>query len=422
MEEVERISIEIPYEPRPQFLPWHERTQRWSCEVAHRRAGKTVARVNGLIKGALTCPLDNPRFGYIAPLFTQAKDVAWGYLKFFSSAVPGVQTNESELRVDFPNGGRVRLYGADNFERMRGIYLDGAVLDEYGNMDPRVYPEVIRPALSDRRGWGDFIGTPNGRNHFCELWEMAQGDPDWYCSMLKASVTGIIAPEELADARKMMTQDQYDQEYECSFQAAVHGAYYGREMSQAEKDNRITKVPWEPKLKVHTAWDLGIGDSTAIWFVQQSGKEIRVIDYYENSGVGLDHYAKVLGEKSYVYGDHILPHDATVKELGTGRSREETLRSLGIVPRIIPAQSVEDGINAARLQIPRCWFDADRCKRGIEALRQYRRDYDEKLKNFKQRPLHDWTSHAADAFRYLALGLREPVSVKWDQPTTRFVV
>lgn len=420
--EVERHLVEIPYEPRPQFLAYHNRTQRWSVGVAHRRAGKTVARVNDLIKAAILCPKPEPRFAYIAPFYAQAKDVAWQYLKRFAAPIPGVQTNESELRVDLPNGGRVRLYGADNYERMRGIYLDGVVLDEYGDMDPRAWAEVIRPALSDREGWADFIGTPKGRNHFCEMWERAQGDAEWFTQMLKASETKIVSEKELVDARKTMSEDQFEQEYECSFQAAVQGAYYGREMTQAEKDKRIAAVPWEPKIPVHTAWDLGIGDSTAIWFCQQVGKEVRLIDYYESSGVGLDHYAKELKGKPYVYGEHILPHDADVKELGTGRSRRETLESLGIRPRIIPAQSVDDGINAARLMLPRCWFEAAKCQRGIEALRQYRRDYDEKLKNFKSRPLHDWTSHAADAFRYLAMGLREDKKQEWQQPSVKWVV
>lgn len=414
--------IVIPYSPRPQFLPFHNRTERFAAIVAHRRAGKTVACINELIKAALTCQLENPRFAYLAPYFTQAKDVAWTYLKQFTAPVPGTTVNESELRVDLPNGGRIRLYGADNYDRMRGIYLDGVVLDEPADMDPRAWPEVIRPALSDRHGWAVFIGTPKGRNAFWETYDSATKDDAWFALCLKASETKLIAESELADARKSMSEDQFEQEFECSFQAAVLGAYYGREMSQAEADKRIVTVPWEPKVNVHTAWDLGVGDSTAIWMCQVVGREIRLIDYYESSGVGLDHYAKHLGTKPYVWGEHILPHDAEVKELGTGKSRVETLSSLGIKAKIIPAQSVEDGINAARLLIPRCWFDATKCQRGIEALRQYRRDYDEKLKNFKARPLHDWTSHAADAFRYLALGLREEKPREWKQPDVKWVV
>jgi len=399
------VRVVIPYAPREIFLPFHNRTKRWSLTVAHRRAGKTVARINELVKGALTCQKPEPRFAYVAPLFTQAKDVAWSYLVRFTSVIPGVSKNESELRVDFPNGGRVRLYGADNYERMRGIYLDGCSLDEYGIMDPRAWSEVIRPALSDRLGWADFIGTPNGRNHFYDLYELARNDPDWYVALLKASETGLLSPEELADARKFMTDDQYRQEFECDFQAGVHGAYYGKEMAYLEAEKRFTSVPYEPSVPVHTAWDLGIDDSTAIWCVQVVGREVRVIDYYENSGEGLAHYANWLRSKPYSYGDHYLPHDAEVKELGTGRSRVETLAGLGVRARVVPAQSVEDGINAARLLLPKCWFDAAKCDRGIKALQQYRHEWDEKLKAFKNRPLHDWTSHAADAFRYLALSL-----------------
>lgn len=401
-------EVIIPYYPRDQFVGLHNREQRWAIAVCHRRAGKTVACINELIRGALTCPKPEPRFAYIAPFYSQAKDVAWSYVKRFTANIPGAVPYENELRVDLPNGGRVRLYGADNYDRLRGIYLDGVVNDEYGDQDPRGWQEVIRPALSDRSGWAIFIGTPKGRNHFAELWDSAAKDETWFKLMLKASGTGLIAEEELADARRQMSEDQYNAEYECSFQAAVVGSYYGRELNQAEADKRITNVPWEPRIEVHTAWDLGIGDSTAIWFIQRVGKEIRLIDYIENSGVGLDWYAKELDRRPYKYGTHILPHDAEVKELGTGRSRLETLHSLGIQrTKIIAAQSVADGINAARSLLPTCWFSCEKCERGISALRSYRREYDERLKSFKERPLHDWASHGADAFRYGALGLPE---------------
>ncbi len=419
----ERVEyITIPYAPRDQFLPFHNRTQRYAAIVAHRRAGKTVACVNDLIKAALTCERDEPRFAYLAPYYTQAKDVAWNYIRRFSAVIPGMSFNESELRADYPNGGRIRLYGADNYDRMRGVYFDGIVLDEYADMDPRAWPEVIRPALADRKGWAVFIGTPRGQNSFYETWQRALADPDWFTLMLKASETGLIDAGELAAAAKEMTPDQYAQEFECSFQAAVIGAYYAKEISAAETEKRIASVPWEPAVKVHTAWDLGIGDATAIWFAQIVGKEVRLIDYYEASGVGLDHYAKTLASKRYVYGDHILPHDAEVKELGTGRSRIEMLRSLGIDGRVIPAQSVEDGINAARMLLPRCWFDADKTAQGIKALREYRAEWDERHKVLKNRPLHNWASHPADAFRYLALGLREEKAQRWGQPTVKWVV
>jgi len=400
--------VTIDYAPREIFLPFHNRTQRWSIEVAHRRAGKTVARINDMIKRAIQCPLVEPRLAYVAPTFAQAKDVAWNYFKRFTAPLPEVEANEAELRIDLPSSksrARIRLYGAENYDRMRGVYLDGVVLDEYGMIDPRAWPEVIRPALSDRRGWADFIGTPNGANHFSQLYDAAGTDPDWYRAMHRASETGLLDAAELADARKMMSEEQYEAEFECSFSAAVIGAYYGREMAWLEKEKRIGRVPWDPALSVHTAWDLGIGDSTAIWFAQFTGREVRLIDYLEHSGVGLAWYANELRNRPYTYGEHIMPHDAEVKELGSGQSRLETLRSLGVMStRVIPAQRIEDGIQAVRNLLPRCWIDAEKCARGIDALRQYRREFDDKRKVFHDRPLHNWASHCNDALRYLALG------------------
>lgn len=408
MGRIERIKVAIPYSPRDQFVDFHDRQKRWAVIVAHRRAGKTVACINDLIVKALTCDKPDGRFAYLAPYFAQAKDIAWDYLLRFTAPIPGVQANISELRVDLPTGARIRLYGAENAARMRGLYLDGIIVDEPADIDPRVWPEIIRPALADRQGWAAWIGTPKGKNSFWELWRDATKE-DWYRVMLKASETGLVAQSELDMAREDMTEDQYNQEFECSFDAAIMGAFYGRLMAQAETEMRIGHVPYEPKLTVTTAWDLGIGDNTSIWFVQQSGKEVRIIDHYKNNGVGLDHYVKLLRDKPYAYGEHLLPHDAEVKELGTGMSRVETLNSLGLRPTIVPRQSVEDGIQAVRNLLPKCWFDVNRCKDGIEALKQYRSEFDEKLKTLRPRPLHDWASHCADAFRYLALGLKPVV-------------
>jgi phage terminase large subunit len=353
----------------------------------------------------------NSRFAYVAPYYVQAKDIAWNYLKTFCYPILetlGGNINESELSVTFHNETKIRLYGAENGDRMRGLGFDGVVLDEAADFPPKLWPEVLRPALSDKQGWATWIGTPKGHNAFYDMWQLAQDDPTWYRLALKASDTGILAAEELAAARRDMSQDQYAQEYECSFDAAVIGAYYAREMAQAEKDNRITDVPHDPRLPVHVSWDLGIGDSTSLWFAQAHGNAVRVIDFYESSGVGLDHYVKVLRDKPYNYADQILPHDAEVSELGTGKTRIETLSSLGISKtRVVPKASIDDGINAARLLIPRCWFDAKKCKQGLEALKMYRAEYDDKAKTLRSRPLHDWASHAADSFRYLAMGLRE---------------
>lgn len=397
-------TVTIPYRPREQFSGLHNRSKRWAVGVCHRRAGKTVACINDLVRGALTCGKREPRFAYVAPYFSQAKDVAWSYLKRYTAPIPGVSVNESELRVDLPNQGRVRLYGADNYERLRGIYLDGVVLDEFGDMDPRAWQEAIRPALADRQGWAIFIGTPRGLNHFADLWERAQTDPEWYPLMLKASETGLLPSAELAQARREMSEEQYAAEFECSFAASVVGAYFGKELQAAESEGRITRVPVAPEIAVDTWWDLGVNDATSIWFTQTVAREVHVIDYYEASGEGLPHYARVLQGRGYIYGQHNAPHDIQVRELGSGRSRIETARGLGIPFRIVPDIGLMDGIEAARLFLARCWFDREKTERGRLALASYRKVWDEKRRVFQSHPYHDWASNGADAYRYLAVG------------------
>ena len=403
-------QIVIPYKPRPQFEAYHDRQERFAKTVAHRRFGKTVGTINDTIRAALINPRQYPppRYSYVAPTYTQAKDVAWNYLKHFSAVIPGYKTSESELWVEYPNGARIRLYGADNYERLRGLYNDGVVIDEPAQIDPRAWPEVIRPTLSDYQGWASFIGTPAGRDWFYKIDRDENGEllPDWFRLTLKASETGIIAPDELKSLRTGLSEEQYAQEFECSFDAAVVGAYYGKLMQQAHDDKRITGVPYEPTAQVWTAWDLGMRDATAIWFCQVVGKEIRIIDYYESSGADLAHYVQQLRDRKYVYAGHIVPHDAQAKELGTGKSRLEVLESLGLNNvTVAPMHRVEDGINGVRVFIPKCWFDEKKCSRGIDALKLYRAEFDDKLQSFKPRPVHDWASHGADAFRYLAMTL-----------------
>lgn len=406
------LDVGVDYEPRPQFGSYHDRTERFAKIVAHRRFGKTVGCINELIKSALTNPrqFPAPRYSYIAPTYAQAKDVAWGYLKHYSQPIPGIEARESDLTVIYPTGGIVKLYGADNYERMRGLYNDGVTIDEPAQIDPRAWPEVVRPTLSDYGGWATFIGTPAGRDWFYKIDRNDSGDllPDWFRLNLKASETGIISLGELESLKAGLTDEQYAQEFECSFEAAVVGAYYGKLMQRAENDqpSRITGVPYEPTAQVWTAWDLGIRDATAIWFAQVVGREIRLVDYYEATGADLGHYVRELSQRPYLYAGHIVPHDAQAKELGTGKSRLEVLESLGLKNiAIAPMHRVEDGINAARTIIPRCWFDSRKCARGIDALKLYRAEYDDKLQALKPRPVHDWTSHAADAFRYLAMTL-----------------
>lgn len=374
--------------------------------MAHRRCGKTVACINDKIKRAVTLALPHGRYAYVAPFLAQAKEVAWEYLKRYAQPIIA-DKNEGELWVELLNGARIRIHGADNPDRLRGPYLDGVVMDEYADMRPSVWGEVIRPMLADRRGWATFIGTPKGRNEFFQVSQRAETDPAWFFTMLRASETGVLLAEELREAESDMTPEQYAQEFECSFDAAILGAYFGKEIAQAEREGRVTVVEYDKHTPVHTAWDLGIGDSTAIWFFQVVGKEIHFIDHYEAHGQKLDHYLGVLASKPYAYEFDFVPHDARARELIYGRSRVEYLATNNRKVRVLPQTKVDDAINAGRLTLPRCWFDALKCSDGLEALRQYRTDYDEKTKAFRDRPRHDWTSHSADAFKYACIAWRE---------------
>jgi hypothetical protein len=365
-------ELVVDYRPRDQFVGFPDRLERFACIVTHRRAGKTVACIHDLQRAAAASQRIRPRLAYLSPFLKQSKAVAWDYLRGAMAPLRavGARVHESELRVDYINGGQVRLYGADNPDALRGIYLDGVVLDEYADMDPRVWSEIIRPALADRAGWAVFIGTPKGRNAFFELWRRAQSEASWFSLMLKASDTGLIPAGELALAKRDLSEEKYAQEFECSFEAAVIGAYFGKLMARADAEGRIAAVPYDPAAPVWTSWDLGVRDATAIWFAQVIGREIRIIDYYEASGVDLGHYVRELNARPYVYAGHIVPHDAQARELGTGKSRLEVLASLRLKNlQIAPMHRLEDGINAVRVFLPKCWFDAERCARGIDALK-----------------------------------------------------
>jgi hypothetical protein len=416
-------EINLTFVPRAPFKAYLERKERWACIVAHRRAGKTVACVMDLVIRAIRHKGREPRFAYIAPTYGQAKDVAWSYLKEYTQAIPGMKVSESELSVVFPhNGARIRLYGAENYDRLRGLYLDGAVVDEAGDQDPRAFPEVIRPALSDRQGWATFIGTPKGRNEFYRIYERAKQTEGWFWGSLQASRTGLIAPAELADARAMMTPEQYSQEYECSFQAAIVGAYYGRDMETAEP--RIRPIAHDRSADVFACWDLGIGDAMALWFGQVVGKEIHWLEYYESSGFGLDHYVDYVKSRPFPVHTHLLPHDADARELQTGQSRIDFLRGRGLDCRVVPRHGVDEGISAVRMKFPQMWFNetGENMARGLDCLRMYRAEYDDKNMTLKTRPLHDWASHGADAFRCGVMGLQQIARVTVPKFKPRAVV
>ena len=361
--------------------------------------------INHMIRAALTNPLPSPRYAFISPTFKQGKATAWDYIKQFAGKIPGTKFNESELRCDLPNGSRITILGAENDQSLRGIFLDGCVFDETQSIKPTIFPEVIRPALADRKGWCVFIGTPKGRNYFYDLYQEAKDKKDWYACLFKASETGILDQEELDAAKSIMSEDLYEQEFECSFQAAITGSYYGALIEKLEAQNRISEDLYDDSLDIETWWDLGLNDSTSIWFAQRYKGEIRLIDYYENAGVGLDHYAQILDQRGYEYSKHIFPHDVKVRELGNyGKSRLESLLELGIVGEVAPKLSIEDGIEAVRKALPNCWFDKNKCQQGIEHLKAYQKKWDDKNQCFRNKPMHNFASHTADAFRTGIIG------------------
>lgn len=418
-------TVSIPYEPRREQEEIHRKMKRFSIVVTHRRLGKTVMAVNQLIASALMCTRPNPRFAYMAPLYSMAKSIAWTYLQQYGKFIPGAKFNETELRVDFPsNGSQVRLFGTDHPDTLRGLYFDGVWMDEAPMMAARLYPEVVRPALMDRHGWVCFTGTPQGRNWFYELYLEKQQDPEWYVVTKKASETGILSETELGEARRIMDRETYAQEMECSFTSGIKGAYFARQLEVAETEGRIRDCPVDPLLPVVTAWDLGVGDATAIWFAQPFQQEIRLVRYYEVSGEGLPTHAAELSvwqrEKKVGIDRFIGPHDLAVRDFSTGVSRYEIALRLGLQFEVLPKLRLEDGIEAVRGILDRCIFDREACRYGIEHLRAYRRKRsgDGTLMNV---PEHGPESHAADAFRYLALGLgqyrrsQKRRKLEWDQ-------
>lgn len=407
------VRTVMPYTPRPLQWRFHETRSRFCVMICHRRFGKTVAAINDLLRQAVRDGRSDFRAAYMAPYLGQVKAVAWDYLKQYAGGIPGVKFHETELRCDLPTGARIRLFGTDNANALRGMYLDDVVLDEPADMHPEVWTRIVRPMLADRQGRALFVGTPNGSNNLLhDVWSEAKSgeNAQWSHFIFRASETGYLPAEELAAAKRSMTPEDYAQEFECSFAAAVKGAYFAAALEQLEAQGRIGKIVHSPDLAVHTAWDLGMDDATAIWFFQvEPSGDWRVVDYYEQSGEGLSHYARVLQEKGYVYGQHFAPHDIRVRELGTGVSRLESAAALGIRFSVAPQLPVVDGVNAVRQQLPRMWFDAVQCSGGLNALRNYRREWRARHDVFASSPLHDWTSHAADALRYAVTGFRKPI-------------
>lgn len=400
-------------------MPLHERTQRWACVVAHRRAGKTVACVNELIRAALTDKRKGQLYAYVAPFYTQAKGVAWDYLKHFSQPVPGMKVNEAELRIDYPNGNRIQLFGADNADRMRGLAFSGLIADEFGDWKPSVWGYVIRPALADRRGWAVIIGTPKGRNQFFDTYRMAEANPDdWLALLLKSSETGLLPPGEIAALRKELSEDAYQQEMECDFEAALPGAILGKLMSQAQNEGRISdSVGFDPfGAPIEISSDIGFYDTAAWWFWQPKVGGFSIVDYDEDNGLDADDWIKRLQERigTRPLGRIWLPHDARAKTFQSRHTTAERFLTAFGKDRVgvVPIASKIDRINAARKIMPRVEFSKTKCADGIDGLRAWQYQFNEDTQTFLKEPRHDWASHPGDGFSYGAQVMLERVAEK----------
>lgn len=400
------MPITSKYRPRPFFHHFHSRRSRWTILVAHRRAGKTVAAVNDLIERASRNPLPAPRYGYIAPLLKQAKAIAWMYLK--AAAAPfSPKISEAELYVELtalPNSPRITIYGADNPDSFRGMYFDGVVLDEFGNMTENTFTEILLPALIDRRGWAVFMGTPNGPNHFREWFYDRKNDPDWLVEWLPVTITRAIGEADLAEMKKLMDPEQYAQEMLCSFEAAVRGAIYARQMEAMEAEGRLGKFAFDPITPVDVIMDLGWRDLTVAGFVQQRPDGLLLGHVYADSLKPIKTYTTYIKDfwkkRNLRPGKVWLPHDAKAKTLQTGKSTVELFVKEKIRPKIVPELGLLDGIGVAREGFQFWYVNEPDCEKLPMALKTYRREFDDKLKTFGTEPVHDWSSHYADMFRY----------------------
>jgi hypothetical protein len=421
MSHIQRVTL--PFAPRPWQVPLINDPAPRIVAVVHRRAGKSTALMWRGLKRCLTERKALPRVVHILPYGVMWKRTGlWDQVMRAADAIPGATIKRSDAAIRLPNGGIYQVGGADNPDSWRGGYADEVIIDEFDDTPVSMVPLVIEPMLADRDGSLLRSGTPKGRGLLQAAYDRARTTPGYSAYLLDCTRTGALSEAAIARLKQEMTEEEFAQEMMCSFEAPNSGSYYGKLLQAAETEGRITAVPYDPALPVWTSWDLGIDDSTAIWFAQITrAGQWRIIDYIEDSGAGLDHYAKLLATRPYSYERHLLPHDVEVRELGSGRSRRETLQGLGVSPiRIVQAQSVADGINAVRMALPLCWFDAVKCVDGIKALRNYRREWNEAAQTWRATPVHDFASHGADSFRYLCLGYRD--STPKPEPTQEQVL
>lgn len=401
------------FKPRIYQLPMLNALQN-GCKrvlaILPRRAGKDVAAWNFCIR---ECIKRTQNIYYIFPTYSQGRKVIWNGINndglSFLDYIPKElieSTNSSEMMIRFINGSMLSLVGSDKYNNLMGTNAAGMVFSEYSLQDPRAY-QFLSPILNGNNAWALFISTPRGKNHLYTLYEIAKHSDNWFCYKMDVEETGHIPLSVIQMERDegLITEDLIQQEYYCSFDRGVEGSFYGKYLDKMRLQGQIGQVPWEPSFKVSTAWDIGVRDSTSIIFFQCIGQTIRIIDYYEKNKEGLEHYVAMLESKPYSYNRHIAPHDIRVREFGSGITRFEKARQLGIKFTIADNYMIFDGIEAVRSSFARIWIDDTKCVQLIKSLENYRQEWDAKRENYKPMPLHNNASHAADALRYLCVSL-----------------
>ena len=409
------IQVQLDrFKPRPYQLPILDAIENKGYKrvlaILPRRAGKDITAFNLCIRACLKkiCVVY-----YIFPTYSQGKKVLWDsitnsgdrILDYIPSSLIESK-NSQEMKIRFVNGSLLQIVGSDNYDSLMGTNPQGVVFSEYALQDPRAY-QFIRPILTANDGWALFISTPRGKNHLWSLYQIAMHSDEWFSYKLTVEDTQHISQWDIEKERAegIMSEDLIQQEYYTSFTMGVEGAYYAKYLDRLRLDGRIGDVPWESAFKVHTAWDIGVRDSTCIIFFQTIGQTVRIIDCYENAKEGLEHYIGVINSKRYSYGRHFAPHDIAVKEWGSGMTRIEKAKHLGISFTVASNIAIEDGIESVRSSMSKLWIDQTKCVPLLKALENYRQEYDVKRKVYKSCPLHDWSSHFADCMRYLCISL-----------------
>jgi phage terminase large subunit len=421
--------IEIPYAFKPRtyqldLLKAMDSGYKRACVVYHRRAGKDKTLFNMTVKKALE---RTGVYYYFFPEFAQGRRVIWDGIDGsgfkFRDHVPKrlvKKENSTDMKIELINDSIIQIIGTDKFDKVRGANPIGCVFSEFAFQTPAAW-DTVRPILAENGGWAVFNSTPFGKNHFYKMYQMAKENPDWFTQLLTVEDSrdefgNRYVPESVVDEERRagMPEEMIQQEFYCDFTANSQGFYYLKYMVDASNEGRIGELPYDPDIPVMTFWDLGVRDDTAIIFCQYKDGYINIIDFYKSNSVGIEHYAKELQNKRYVYESHNFPHDMQKTEMGTGRSILEVAEELFRGTRINVMQKLdfEDGVNAARMILPKCKFNSAKCGPLIEALENYHREWDDKLKEFKNKPVHDWASHPADAFRYLAIGFTFPEKKK----------